>query len=76
MNRIISTAVAAILIGILAVGQSATATAKTRRYSAQPWQSYSYSSDQSWRLYPYYNAESTLTQEQRAWRYGGNARLS
>jgi hypothetical protein len=55
MNRIISTAVAAILIGILAVGQSATATAKTRRYSAQPWQSYSYSSDQSWRLYPYYN---------------------
>jgi hypothetical protein len=52
MNRIISTAVAAILIGILAVGQSATATAKTRRYSAQP---YSYSSDQSWRLYPYYN---------------------
>jgi hypothetical protein len=41
MNRIISTAVAAILIGILAVGQSATATAKTRRYSAQPWQSYS-----------------------------------
>ena len=55
MNRIISTGLAAILVGVLAVGQSATATAKARRYSAQPSQSYSYSSDQSWRSYPYYN---------------------
>jgi hypothetical protein len=55
MNSIVSTGLAAILIGILTVGQPATAAAKTRRYSAQPRQSYSYSSDQSWRLYPYYN---------------------
>jgi len=55
MNRIVSTGLAAILIGVLAVGQSATATAKARRYSAQPSRSYSYSSDQSWRSYPYYN---------------------
>jgi hypothetical protein len=55
MTRIISAAVAAGLVGILTIGQPARVAAKTRRYSAQPWQSYSYSSDQSWRLYPYYN---------------------
>lgn len=55
MNRIISTAVSVVLIGIFTMGQPATAVAKTRRYSAQPGQGYSYSSDQSWRSYPYYN---------------------
>jgi hypothetical protein len=55
MNRIVSAAGSVILIGILVVGQSAAAAAKTRRYPSQPRQSYSYSSDCSWRSYPYCN---------------------